>query len=79
MSTINPVIEAHSIAELDRNTWRIIARQEAQGDYNLWKHSFTDAERAKWRAKVKRGTGLQVTGGEPNARWVAAKLPRGRV
>ena len=78
-TTITAVIDAHSIAELSRDYYKIIAREVPSG--GRWKKTerlFTATEWRKLERLVAEGKAIMVTGGVEGARVVFGKLARRR-
>ena len=79
-ATITAVIDAHSIAELSRDYYKIIAREVPScGRWKKTERMFTPGEWRKWEGLVAEGKAIQCTGGAEGARVVFGKLaPKGR-
>ena len=72
-------LAAHTIRELNRETWRVIARRVRKGSGEQWAHYFSAADQAELRRLVARGDAFQVTGGPEGARVLLAGMaPKGR-
>ena len=72
-------LSAHSIRELNRETWRVIARRVRSGSGEDWSHHFTATDRIEFRRLLDKGEAFQCTGGPEGGRVLLAGLaPRRR-